>query len=139
MLSHGIPGNTGKRNRVAGAFQARRLQLQKRQQRHNAILSAVDRVRAGEENVTLRLLGMDLVLTDRESEAMTDGRYRIGAIVRTRRFGLRIARLNTKDEGHATLLHAPGKEIVIGLNRRLVVVYIRSAHRDGHPVEFFWG
>ena len=87
--------NTGKKSRIAGAFQARRLQLQNRQKRHDALRAAI--ALADEQHIfsEVSVDGFKLILTDNTAFAKPYG-YGFWCLAATKSWGIRIAQVSMK-------------------------------------------
>lgn len=126
---------SGRRHRKPGVLQVRHAQLQARQRRHDAIRRAITRVQAGEAGVWLRLAGYDLELRP-AAEAWRHDLF--VALVRTRRYGIRLAGVVTKDAGRVTVLLFPAETRSLGLRRNMVVAHVATVAQNGVQITEPW-
>lgn len=128
------PSRAGRR--APGAFVARRAALQARQRRHDAILRALARLRAGEVAVPLRLLGLDLELGLDPRRVVAAGET-FWALVRTRRYGIRLALVIEKDRGATRIYRTRGDARELGAGPPDVAAYVQSARQGAHALDGF--
>lgn len=130
------PRRDGKKTRKHGEFTTRRLAHQRDSQRHDRILEA-SRIARANGDAWIALDGYRFLVTP-DSTRVLHAYYSFLAIVRTKKFGLRVAEVNMHSRGHVLLL---GKDLpTIGLSRDLVVVYIAEVRtQDDDPVDWQWG
>lgn len=119
--------NSGKKNRLPGEAQEARKIRQARAARHNRILEAVKRVEQ-EGDQWLLLDGVNIKITLDPNVYI--GSYCYMAIVRTKKFGLQIAQVTTKDRGYATLVRMK-RHRMIGIRDGFEVCYIRQVDTAG--------
>lgn len=130
----------GKRNRLPGEETLRHKKAQGRQQRHSSILRAIAEMGdegTGYKNVWLVLDGYRFLLTMDQFSAISSGYDSHVELIRTKRFGLRIAEICCKDKGSTILMN---KNVTIGLRRDQALAYVAAVQtKDGKNIAWDWG
>lgn len=122
-MTHALVLADGKRRRAPGEFTERKRALKKRAVRHDALLHAVRRSQVSAEPAWVHVDGYWIALRPVAEPGLLNG-YSGLCLVRTRRYGLRIAAVTVHNLGYADL-YVPGRESVrIGLRSDQLVASI---------------